>query len=88
MVGLSVPALAGIETVAAGSVLVGFVGFVLFLPQRRLSAWVERVAALTTVLCFAAAGFVSLPRALLACIAVPLVVWMAGRAPREPSDRP
>lgn len=88
MVGLSVPALAGIETLAAGSVFVGFVVFAGFLPQRGPSALVERMAALTTVLCFAAAGFVSLPRAVLACIAVPLVVRMTGAASRGPSDRP
>jgi len=88
MGGLSVPALAGIETIAAGSVFVGFVVFATFLPQRGLRPLVERLTALTTVLCFAAAGFVSVPRALLACIAVPLVVWMAGAAPRDPSDRP
>jgi hypothetical protein len=87
MVGLSVPALAGIETIAAGSVFVGFVVFAGFLPKRGLSALVERVSALTTVLCFAAAGFVSLPRAVLACIAVPLVVWMTGAAARDRSDR-
>lgn len=82
MVGLSVPALPGIETIAAGGVFVGFVLLAALLPPQGFTPLAQRLAALTTMLCFAAAGIVSLPRALLACIAVPLVVWMTRRGTR------
>lgn len=76
MIGLSVPPLPGIETLAAGCTFVGFVLFAALSPHRGVSALVERIAVLMTVLSFAAAGWVSLPRALLALIAVALLRWL------------
>lgn len=85
MIGLSVPALPGIETIAAAAVFVGFVVFAAHWLRWEPRLLVVRLTAATTLVCFTAAAFISLPRAMLACIAVPIVVWMTRRGShREP----
>jgi hypothetical protein len=73
MTGLAVPALPGIETLAAGAVLAGFVTLAALAPRPTLGPRADRVAVVVSAGAFLAAAWVSVPRAALAVIVVVLL---------------
>lgn len=83
LIGLAVPATGGVQTLAAGGLAVGLTLFAV-LDRRRPARLVELAAVGLAVTALVAAAWVSVPRAVLAVVAVPLLV----RAARRPDLGP